>query len=308
MIDATATNFEQEVIAASTQIPVLVDFWADWCAPCKSLGPILEKLEVDYGGRFKLVKINADTEQQLSAMFGVRSLPTCVLLINGQPVDGFMGLQPEGAVREFLDKHVPSEAELATEHEEEKALEAMAEGHSDDAVARLQAAIAQDPNNHDARFDLTRLLLQLGQTQAASDAYASAATAPPTKKLHALMYWFNAIKSVAACADSAGQNVKFVLDLDARIAANKRDFEARFLRAEVLLVEQTFVGCLDELLEILMRDRTWNDDAARKAYIAVLEIMEPVRPKLLEGAVAPHNPQADLVASYRRRLSMVVLS
>jgi thioredoxin len=112
MIDVTMANFEQEVIAASMNVPVLVDFWAPWCGPCKSLGPVLEKLELDYGGRFKLVKINSDDEQQLAGAFGIRSIPTCVLLVGGRPVDGFAGALPEGKVREFLDKHLPSDEEL----------------------------------------------------------------------------------------------------------------------------------------------------------------------------------------------------
>ena len=115
MIDVTVANFEAEVIEASAHVPVLVDFWAPWCGPCKSLGPILEKLEVDYGGRFKLVKINSDDEQQLSQAFGIRSIPTCVLLKGGKPADGFMGALPEGKVREFLDKHLPCEGELIAE-------------------------------------------------------------------------------------------------------------------------------------------------------------------------------------------------
>src|SRR5246127_2718355 len=99
MIDVTLENFEAEVIAASMQTPVLVDFWATWCGPCKVIGPILEKLEKDYGGRFKPAKIDSDAEQQLASAFGIRSIPTVILLIGGQPVDGFMGAMPEGQVR-----------------------------------------------------------------------------------------------------------------------------------------------------------------------------------------------------------------
>ena len=120
MIDVTVANFEEEVIAASMTTPVLIDFWAPWCGPCKSLGPILEKVEVAYQGRFKLVKIDSDQEQQLGAAFGIKSIPTCILMVNGQPVDGFQGALPEGKVKEFLDKHLPPFEELP---EEELALE-----------------------------------------------------------------------------------------------------------------------------------------------------------------------------------------
>src|SRR3954468_3548398 len=139
MIDITIENFEQEVIAASLSQPVLVDFWAEWCGPCKALGPILEKLETAYGGAFRLAKINSDEQQQLAGAFGIRSIPTVVLMKNGQPVDGFMGALPEGKVREFLDKHVQA---LEAEEEEEPPLEEP-EGAEDPAaqLERLQHAV-----------------------------------------------------------------------------------------------------------------------------------------------------------------------
>ncbi|WP_353133859.1 thioredoxin, partial [Limnohabitans sp.] len=142
MIDVTMENFEADVIAASQTTPVLVDFWADWCAPCKSLGPVLEKLETDYAGRFKLVKVNADTEQQLASAFGVKSLPTCILLMGGRPVDGFMGALPEGKVREFLDKHLPSDNEMAAQADAQEAEHLAQAGDPHAAIAKLQEALS----------------------------------------------------------------------------------------------------------------------------------------------------------------------
>ena len=145
MIDVTVENFEAEVIAASSQIPVLLDFWAPWCGPCKSLGPVLEKLELDYAGRFKLVKINSDDEQQLSQAFGIRSIPTCVLMMDGKPVDGFMGALPEGKLREFLDKHLPGKDELLAEEDLNAAEELLA-----DAKERAEHIMLVDLGRNDA--------------------------------------------------------------------------------------------------------------------------------------------------------------
>ena len=159
-------------VAGRSELPVLVDFWAPWCGPCKSLGPVLEKVEEAYNGRFKLVKINSDDEQELAGAFGIRSIPTCVLMKDGQPVDGFMGALPEGQVKAFLDKHVPAENELAAEAEEEEALEALADGDVATALAKLQEAVDTDPSNDDARFDLVKLLLQQGLEDEAKVAFA----------------------------------------------------------------------------------------------------------------------------------------
>ncbi len=296
MIDVTIENFEQEVVAASLNQPVLVDFWAPWCGPCKSIGPILEKLEVDYGGAFRLAKINSDEEQQLAAAFGVRSIPTIVLMKNGQPVDGFMGALPEGKVREFLDKHI--EALPPEEEEEPPEPEDEATPGPEAQLERLQHAVATDPSNDDARFDYVKALLLAGREAEARRAFEPVANKVAlSRRIDALARWLDALGFAAGQADPAG--------IDARIAANRRDFQARFDRARLLIAQQRWTEAMDELLEILMRDKSWNEEQARKTYIAILEIIEPPKPKVAEGQVPPEDP---VVATYRRRLSSVVLS
>jgi putative thioredoxin len=297
MIDVTMANFEQEVIAASMSQPVLVDFWAPWCGPCKALGPILEKLETAYAGAFKLVKINSDEEQQLAGAFGIRSIPTVILLKNGQPVDGFMGALPEGQVREFLDKHLQPLAE--GEAEEEPLLEEDPAAADPQAqLERLQQAVATDPGNDDARFEYVKALLAAGREADARRAFEPVANKTSvSRKLDALARWLDAVSFAKAHPNPA--------DEDAKIAANRRDFQARYDRSRLLMAEGRWTAAMDELLEILMRDKAWNEDLARKTYIAILEIIEPPKPKVAEGQIPPDDPT---VATYRRRLSSVVLS
>ena len=306
MIDITLENFQTALIDGSMTTPVLLDIWAEWCGPCKQLGPVLEKLETDYAGRFTLAKLDADKvpqiSGQLSEMFGVRSIPFCVMFKDGQPVDGFVGAIPAAQIREFLDKHVPAAEELEAAAEEEAAQEALAEGDTEGALEKLQHAVATDPANDDARFDYVKLLLQLGRSDDAKVAFAPViAKAPAVRRFDALQRWMNAIDVAAPPTGTAPT----LADADARIAAGKRDFDARFARAQLLMAEQRWTDAMDELLEILMRDKAWSEELARKTYIAILEIIEPPKPKVADGQIPPDDPT---VATYRRRLSSVVLS
>jgi putative thioredoxin len=298
MIDITVANFEEEVIAASKTVPVLIDFWAPWCGPCKSLGPILEKVEVAYGGRFKLVKIDSDQEQQLGAAFGIKSIPTCILMINGQPVDGFTGALTQGKVKEFLDKHLPPAEDLPAEEEAPLAADTSPEA----VLEKLKADVANDPGNESARFELVKQLLLNGSIDDAKVAFAPViAQTAAVRRFDSLKRWMDAIDFVADHIHEKGSTASF----DTKIAENKRDFEARFDKARVLMATQRWTEALDELLEILIRDKTWAEDRARKTYIAVLDIIDTPKPKVADGQIPPDDPT---VATYRRRLSSVILS
>lgn len=317
MIDVTVENFEAEVLQASTQIPVLVDFWAPWCGPCKSLGPVLEKLEADYGGRFKLVKINSDDEQQISQAFGIRSIPTCVLIKDGKPADGFMGALPEGKVREFLDKHLPSADELIAEEDLSEAEQLLSQGDTSSALAKLQEALAVNPANDEARFDYVKLLIAMGELETAQAALAPAlAQIPLQLRFDALHHWLQAM--VFATTDERGQWE--LAQFDAVIEKNKRDFDTRLAKARLLMAAGQWTQAMDELLEIIMRDKAWSDQAARKHFVAILELLTPPKPKgdapvpgksaggieLTGKAAAIEDPHAEMLSRYRRKLSMAL--
>ena len=316
MIDVTMANFEADVIAASQTTPVLVDFWADWCGPCKSLGPILEKLETAYEGRFKLVKINADTEQQLAGAFGVKSLPTCILLIGGRPVNGFMGALPEGKVREFLDKHLPSEGEITAQADAQEAEQLMQAGDVDAALHKLQEALALNPSDEETRYNLVKLLISVGELEEAQAALAPKLSEIPLQlRFDALNYWLQALQFVSTDPRADWTFEQF----ETAIAQNKRDFDTRLAKARVLIAAGQMEAAMEELLEIIMRDKKWDDEAPRKTFVALLELMTPQKPKeqnatgkstggieLMGKAVVEEDPLVALIASYRRKLSMAL--
>ena len=312
MIDVTIQNFQDELIAASMQQPVLLDIWAPWCGPCKVLGPVLEKLEVAYAGRFRLAKLNSDEQQeiagQLSQAFGVRSIPFCVLFDQGQPVDGFVGALPESQVRAFLDKHVPTADEMEAEAEVDEAEALIAEGDADAALAKLQQAVAIDPANDDARYDYVKLLLERGALEQAQSAFEPVARKAATEaRLEALALWIAAQRAAAGARTPQA--------LAAAIAANKRDFDARHELAQCHFAAGRFTDAMDELLEIVMRDKAWNDNLARRTYVAILAVLAKPLPKpaagdaksTLELTGKSAAPAGDpVVDAYRRKLSMAL--
>jgi putative thioredoxin len=306
MINVTIENFD-----------VLVDFWAPWCGPCKVIGPLLEKVEEEYAGRFKLVKIDSDQEQQLAQAFGIRSIPTCVLMVDGKPVDGFMGAVPESKIKEFLDKHVPSEAVLEAEADAEDAQALAAAGDPQAALQKLLEALSVDPTNDDARYDYVKLLIENDLLEDAEAALAPKLTEIPRQlRFEALGQFLDAIKFVVTDDRGLWTPAQF----DALIATNKRDFDTRLAKARVLMVGGDWTGAMDELLEIIMRDKAWGDAVPRKTFVAILELLTPPKPKanpadtgkaaggieVLGKVVAEQDPQAQLVSAYRRKLSMAL--
>ena len=279
-IDVTETNFMQEVIEASHRAPVLVDFWAPWCGPCRSLGPILEKLAAEYQGRFRLAKVNSDENQALAGQFGVRGIPNVKAFVGGKMVDEFTGALPESAVREFIDALLPSPAEpLRLE-----AQAARARGEADATRKLLLQAIRLDPKHEQARLDLVDVLLDAGDLAEAQRLLGEIAdSAKDRSRIDALSARIALAQGAPAGADESA--------LNARLAADPADHEARLGLANLLAARQDYRGALEHLLEIVRRDRAFGDDIGRKTMLQVFSLL---------------GPDSELVRTYRGELSRAI--
>ncbi len=278
VFDATTATFEADVLQQSLQVPVLVDFWAEWCGPCKTLGPVLEKLAAEYNGAFVLAKVDVDKEQQIAAAFQIRSVPTVFLVVGGQPVDGFPGALPEGQVREFLQRHgiVPGDASPAN-------AAAAAPLDPTAEVERLRGEIAAAPDNAELKLDLALALLQTGAAAEAEQLLdglpANLATDDRAVKARARLE-FAALLAGAPTPDA----------LQAAIASNPDDLRARHLLGVQRIVAGDPEAGLAEFIEMLRRDRDFDGGLPRKALIDAFRIVD----------------DAELVGRYRRKMASLL--
>lgn len=262
MSDVTSQTFVQEVIETSRQVPVLVDFWAPWCGPCRTLGPMLEKLEHEYAGKWKLAKVNSDESPELSAHFNVRSIPHVVAFVDGKPVDQFIGVLPESQLRGFLDRVIPQPAEVSY-REGLAAQQANELAHAREA---FQNALAYDPGFDAARFALIDLLLDTGDVRAAQTEFALLSSRAPQDERHApLQTRLEAAEHAGALPDAEA--------LHQRIAAAPDDLQARLDLAQQYIALQDYEAALEQLLAIVERDRAFRDDIGRKTMVSVFDLM-----------------------------------
>jgi putative thioredoxin len=275
--DVSIEEFEAKVLIPAETVPVVVDFWAPWCEPCKVLKPMLEKLAEEYKGRFILAKVNSDESPELAQHFGVRSIPSVKVLFQGQLVDEFNGAIPESQIRAFLDRiALPEGPEQINLREQAAAL--VAEGKLDDALAILVQASQTNPQDQAIQLDAVDVLMQLGRKDEAKQLLAGDYANEPDRA--------NALRARLALLDGAADTAP----LEARLAANADDHAARLELAKAYAAQSRFREALEAALEVVRRDRFFDEGAGRKAILALFEA--------LSG-----EQYDDLVREFRRKLS-----
>lgn len=284
--DSSTNTFMADVIDASKQQTVIVDFWAPWCQPCKQLTPKLEALVNSYGGKLRLVKINVDENQAIAAQLRVQSLPTVMAFKDGRPVDGFSGAQPESALKEFAERVVGKDEHEQIAEVVASAEAALSEGDLQGAAEAFAAVLQVDQENVDALAGLASCYLKSGDHARAEQTIE---LVPPAKRSSAK------VESIRAALDLAkmAENAEPVGDLEGRLEANPDDHQARIDLALALAAKGDKIGAVDQLMDAIKRDRTWNEDAARKQLIQLFDAWGPKDPASVDG---------------RRRLSSVLFS
>jgi putative thioredoxin len=279
--DVTTATFETEVMEASFQQPVVIDIWAPWCGPCKALTPVLAKLSEEFEGRVKVVKVNADENQEIAAAFNARSIPYVAAIRDGQLVDQFMGALPEGKVRAFMEKLAPAPQTPPAEEAYAAAKQLLDTGDKGQAAEALKMVLALDPSHDAARLDFAALLLDAeAAEQAQEHLKLVSAKSQEGDVFKSLMVRAQALLKAASLPPLSG--------LEERVANNPKDHAARFELANGLVERARYREAMDQLLEIVMRDRTFMEDGARKRLVEVF------------GLVASDD---DLLREYRRKLA-----
>ncbi len=293
--NTTTQSFMADVVDASHDVPVIVDFWAPWCGPCKQLGPILEKAVREARGAVRMVKVNIDENPEIAQQMRIQSIPVVYAFSQGKPVDGFVGAVPESQIKQFVKKLIQTAGGAAPESPVDQALEQakqlMDSGDMATAGGLLAQVVQHDPQNAVARARLARCQLAGGDAKGAKSTLE--AIAPDKLKDPVVANEVNAAKAALDLAESAVAASGSIEELKQKVAGDPNDHQARIDLAVALYAAGNGEAAIDELIESIRRSRAWNEEAARKQLLKLFEAFGPADPRTVQG---------------RRKLSSVLFS